>query len=352
MLAFVLSIVPLASADGIIRKGSFAKSTATGNQVIAHGLGVTPKAIIFWTTGRNNESFGTSFHYSFGATDGTNSRCSSAASLDNAGTTNGSRRISTTPITIVEWGETVIAEASFVSWNATNVTLNWTTNNNQAYVIHFSAIGGSDVSASVVGWTMPTDPGNFSVTGVGFRPSLVIHSHVGSGYTGAVGSSATNAAIATGVMDSQGDIWSSEILIVDNVGTSDTQRNQSTAACFTAINNGLGVTKQATLASMDANGFTMNFSVANDNAARAFSLALRGLNSQTGAFNKSTAAAPASQSITGVGFTPTFVMFSSFMDTAQGSPVAEGRYGIGGSDGTSEGSSTFQDTNGVGYYQH
>jgi hypothetical protein len=344
-LAIVLSTISFTAEAGIIKQGSFTKSTTTGNQVIAHNLGTTPKAMIFWTTGRNNEAFGTSFHYSFGATDGTTSRCSSAASQDNQGTSAASRRISTTPITIVEWGENTIAEAAFVSWNTTNITLNWTTNNNQAYVIHFVAIGGTDVQAKVIGWTMPTATGNFSVTGTGFRPDIVIHSHVGSGYTGAVGSNATNAAIATGIMDTDGAVWSSEILIVDGAGTSDTQRNQRTDACFTAISNAPAETKQATLASMDSNGFTLNFSVANGNAANAFSLSLKGLNSHTGSFNKTTAAAPASQTITGVGFTPTFVWFSSFMDTTEAAPVNEGRYGVGASDGTTEGSSTFQDTN-------
>ncbi|HEY7160728.1 MAG TPA: hypothetical protein VH815_05680, partial [Acidobacteriota bacterium] len=345
--AFLIMISVVAEA-GIIKTGSFTKATANGNQVLAHGLGTTPKAVIFWSTGRNNEAFGTSFHYAFGATDGTTSRCSSAASQDNVGTSNASRRISTTPLTFVEWGENVVAEATFVSWNATNITLNWTTNNNQAYVIHFVAIGGTDVQAKVIGWTMPTATGNFSVTGTGFRPDVVIHSHVGSGYTDALNASADNAAIATGVMDTEGAVSSSEILIVDAAGTSDTQRNQRTDACFTAINNALGVTKQATLASMDNNGFTLNFSVANGNAANAFSLSLKGLNSHTGAFNKSTAGAPASQTVTGVGFTPTFVFFSSFMDVAQGAPVDQGRYGQGASDGTTEGSSTFQDTNGQG----
>lgn len=345
LLAIVLFSISFTAEAGIIKTGSFAKSTATGNQVIAHGLGTTPKAMIFWTTGRNNEAFGTSFHYSFGATDGTTSRCSSAASQDSQGTSAASRRISTTPITIVEWGENTIAEATFVSWNTTNVTLNWTTNNNQAYVIHFAAIGGTDVQAKILGWTMPTATGNFSVTGSGFRPDVVIHSHVGSGYTGAIGSNGTNAAIATGIMDTEGAVWSSEILIVDGSGTSDSQRNQRTDACFTAINNALAITKQATMASMDNNGFTLNFSTANANAANAFSLALKGLNSHTGSFDKTTATAPASQTITGVGFTPTFVWFSSFMDTAEGAPVDEGRYGVGASDGTIEGSSTFQDTN-------
>ena len=45
-------------------------------------------------------------------------------------------------------------EADLASWDATNFTLNWTTNDSTAYVIHFIAIGGSDVSAKVVGRVM------------------------------------------------------------------------------------------------------------------------------------------------------------------------------------------------------
>ncbi len=209
-------MLPFAAEAGIIKKGSFIKSTSNGAQVVSHGLGETPKAIIFWTTGRNNESFGDDFHYSFGVTDGTTSRCSSAASQDNELRTNASRRIAIAAITIAEWDEQLIAEALFVSWNTTTFTLTWTTNNNQPYIIHFVAIGGPEVSAKVVGWNMPTDPGNFSVTAVGFQPSVVIHSHVGSGYISGPGTVSANAVIGTAVMDSQGAVWSSEIPVLDN----------------------------------------------------------------------------------------------------------------------------------------
>jgi hypothetical protein len=40
-----------------LKVGSFTKSTAAGAQVIPHGLGQTPKAMIFWTEGRPDETF-------------------------------------------------------------------------------------------------------------------------------------------------------------------------------------------------------------------------------------------------------------------------------------------------------
>ena len=345
VLLFVL-LFPSITQAGVFKVGSFIKRSGTGTQSVPHGLGITPKAIIFWTNSKTNESFSGSFQFAFGVTDGTTSRSSSAASQDGQNDSNASRRIANAAITIVQWGETLTAEAQWSSWDATNFTLNWTTNNATGYVIHFIAIGGNDISAKVVGWTMPTATGNFSVTGVGFRPDVIINAHVGSGYTSAVGTSQDNAGVSFGTMDFDGDQWSSEIFIVDNAGTSDTQRSQRTSGAFQAINNGLAITKAASWVSMDANGFTMNFTTANGNAAQTYSLCLKGVNVKVGNFNKSTAAAPASQSVTGVGFRPNVILLSSFLDVAQANPVVNGRYGIGASDGTTEGSSTFQDTDG------
>ena len=88
-------------------------------------------------------------------------------------------------LTMVRWGEVVVAEADLSSWDDTNFTLNWTTNDANAYVIHFIAIGGSDVSARVVDWTMRTTTGNTTVTGVGFQPDVVFHAHGGHTFTAA-----------------------------------------------------------------------------------------------------------------------------------------------------------------------
>src|ERR1700682_1876724 len=55
--------------------GSFTKSTggAPATQVIAHGLGQTPKALILWTDGKTNQSFSGNYLLGFGFSDGTTS---------------------------------------------------------------------------------------------------------------------------------------------------------------------------------------------------------------------------------------------------------------------------------------
>ena len=83
-------------------------------------------------------------------------------------------------------------------------------------------------------------------------------------------------------------------------------------------------------------------------AARVFSLALKGVNVKPGSFLKATGAAPATQAITGVGFRPNLVMLANVQGTASAAPVVHSRFGLGASDGTTEGSSAFQDQDAAG----
>ena len=218
-----------------------------------------------------------------------------------------------------------------------------------AYVIHYIAIGGTDVSAKVVDWTMATAVGNATVTGVGFQPDVVFHAHGGHTLTAALPTNVAVGAFGLGVMDFDGDQWAFANWTLDNRGTSDTQRGQLTNAALYSFNNGLTVQKRASWVSMNADGFTMNFSNTGSNAAaRVFSLALKGVNVKPGSFLKSTGAAPASQAITGVGFTPRLIMLASVQDTTQANPVAHSRFGLGASDGGTEGSSAVQDQDAAG----
>ena len=74
------------------------------------------------------------------------------------------------------------------------------------------------------------------------------------------------------------------------------------------------------------------------------SLALRGVNVHAGSFLKSTSTStPVSQAVTGSNFTPSVVLLSSVQDVAQGSPVAETRFGLGAASATVEGSSAVAD---------
>jgi hypothetical protein len=335
-----------AALGGDFAVGSFAKTTAAApvTQVVAHGLGQTPKALILWTAGKTNETLGGAYFYGFGMTDGTTSRAVATVAWDDVNHANTSRRLAAKVLTMVEWDEVLLAEADLQSWDAATFTLAWTANDTVAAVVHFVAIGGPGVSAKVVGWTMPTAPGPRAVTGVGFRPDVVLHAHAGVAFTAAPSANLADAAFGLGAMDRHGFQWATTYHSDDPTTKADTQRYQRTNQSIVSIDASQTVRKEAAFVSMDLDGFTVNFTTANAVASQAFSLALGGMWARAGSFTKSTAAAPATQAVGGIPFRPGVVLLASVQDAARTTPVAHARFGIGASAGAAEGSSAFQDT--------
>jgi len=332
--------------------GSFTKPTATGAQTVNHALGQTPKALILWTVGKTNETLSAGFLYGFGASDGTETYSVGISTLDNVATSTTSRRMADKIITLVQGGEILVAEADLTSRTATNFALNWTTNDNQPVVIHYLAIGGPQVTAKLNRWVSSTATGNRSITGVGFRPETVLHFYAGAAYFGPAGTNTFNGIFGLGAMDRNGGQWAGQASDWDDNTTTLTSRGQQTdsAIFMYADGSSAAVTKEASYVSMDTDGFTVNFSAANANAGLICSLSLAGLRAKVGAFNKVTASAPASQGVTGTGFRPGALLFSSYQMAAQTGSVSEPNmsYGIGASDGTTEASSAFTSANNVG----
>ncbi|HEY7172610.1 MAG TPA: C25 family cysteine peptidase [Vicinamibacterales bacterium] len=291
-------------------------------------------------------------YFGFGMTDGTTSKSVSASSQGGSSGSHAANRVASKAITIVKWtplsGQTVLAEADLQSWDSTNIVLNWTTNDSYQYVVHYLAIGGSDVSAKVVQWQSGTTTGNVAVTGVGFQPVLAFHAYANYQQTAAPNNSAARAAFGFGAMDMNGDQWAVSTFSRDGLATSDTQRGQVTDGCIYSFSQTLAIQKEASIVSMDADGFTVNFTNSTSaTSMQVFTLALAGLNGSVGSFLKSAGAAPASQAVTGVNFRPSAVLLTSFQDVTQATPVTHSRYGIGASDGTTEGSSAYADVDAV-----
>ena len=146
-------------------------------------------------------------------------------------------------------------------------------------------------------WTPTAGTGNKAVTGVGFQPNVVFH--MGDQDNAALPSSIQDAAFSFGVMDADGNQWVSSIYSDDAIATTNTWRAQRTDACIQELTTAGGNQTRASWVSMDANGFTVNYST-NGAQNKMYSLALAGLNLHVGSFNKS--AGPA---------TPTFVQQAS-----------------------------------------
>jgi hypothetical protein len=146
-------------------------------------------------------------------------------------------------------------------------------------------------------------------------------------------------------MNAVGEQWALTSLEVDAANTSDTQRAQRTDRAVVAVSNGLTITSQASFVSMDANGFTVNFTSAN-NAGQVASLALAGVRSRLGSFAKATAVG--TQAVGGSGFRPSAVMLASYDATASTTAQNDGRFVLGASDGTIQATASFIDVNGAG----
>ncbi|MBP7965003.1 MAG: DUF11 domain-containing protein, partial [Caldilineaceae bacterium] len=335
-------------ADVAYKMGNFTKRTSTGSQVITHNLGKTPKAIMLWTSGQTSDgTVGSAYHYAQGISDGTTSYAFAAAGQDNVSPGNASRRFAAKAITLVEWGEVLLAEADLSSWTTTTFTLNWTTNNSDATLIHYLLIGGNDVAAKAVNWQVPTSTGNRTITGVGFQPDLVMHLNGGTGLTGSAPSSQTQSAAGFGVMNAKGEQWALAALAKDEIDPTATSRGQRTDAAL--VSTGLDGSQNpefsaiASYVSMNADGFTLNFSTtsANNTAGQVASLALRGVSSKLGSFDKATATG--SQAVTGAGFQPEALMLASWARTARTTTDDNTIMTLGASDGTTEGVSWFGD---------
>jgi hypothetical protein len=302
---------------------------------------------MLWTAGQTVLVPQGGYRFALGFSDGTNSYSFGAASQNAVTKAAVRRRLAKKALTIVDWTGTTLAEANLASWTSAAFTLNWTTNDTRPVVIHYLLIGGPNVSAKAVNWTMPLATGNKAVTGIGFKPDLVFHSHQGTGLTGAPPSTSGNASLTLGAMNAAGEQWSFTSLAVDaantTLHTSDTYRTQRTDAALVAIEDTPLLLVKGAFASMDADGFTMSWSQVDTIAGQIISLALRGVRSKVTSFAKATTVT--SQAVTTAGFQPSAVLLASFDAAATTSVLGDGRVVLGASDGAIEATSGLVDVN-------
>lgn len=340
--------IGLKSADAmpLVKKGTIVKNTATGAQAVT-GVGFQPKAVVFWWTRQNTfnaNNAGISTGYGYAAALPTITQGSvAAAARDNLATTDNNFMESITySIVILNPGATgtpMVARASVTAFGADGFTLNWQTNEAQANQIHYMAIGGADITDARVGtFAGPAVAGSAAVTGVGFQPDAVLF--VAGNRTGVTWDTiVAEGAQTIGFMSSatsQASIgWSAR----DAQTALSNAHAWSGAQAITGLRRN-ALDQQAAFTSMDADGFTLNFTQTGG-ASNYIYLALKGGLFKMGTFNKNTAAG--AQSVTGLGFQPSGLMLLSESDnvaaaTARASANPASNLSIGATDGTTSGS--------------
>lgn len=298
--------------------GNFALNTSTGNQSVT-GVGFQPKVVIFLPTDNTADGVSAHAHIGFGAAISSSSRWAVTANDEDAQGTTDSSKEQTAALCILHdtpGTSNPDYEADFVSLDADGFTINITNEPASAKRVGYLALGGSDLTNVDVGnFAASNTTGDQAVTGIGFQPDALLFVNIN---VTAVPGSAADAVISTGFAISSTERGLTAIASDHNLATSDTSRLQRTDACIISTIGSGAIAGEADFVSMDADGFTINWS--NADAVAIFYIALQGgqyavgtLNSQTGTGNFSE---------TGVGFQPTAGIFQSFLNAASGSLVA------------------------------
>jgi hypothetical protein len=315
------------------KQGSFSTITTTGTQSVT-SVGFQPDAVIFWGTSQTAAGYGTGLASSFGvATSATQRWAIGTYSADAAATSACGRRNTTARciIFISDSAGSIESEAQFQSADADGFTLDWINAPGSAWLIHYLAIGGTTVTNAKAGvFTSSASTGAQAVTDPGFQPDfLLLASDLGTADStnihnlfcfGMASSSSARAALA--IRDRSGELTTTNGAI------------QVSDAVFIALNSAGGIGRRADFTSFDANGFTVDWSVAS--AASIGYLAISGGVYKVGVETQKTSTG--TKATTGVGAQPAGLILAG---TNRGSVATEDttqmRLSIGGADGTTEG---------------
>jgi len=330
-----------------VRQGSFTKRTAGMGAQSITGIGFQPKAVIFFWTRQTAQGFInsgpgalTGINAGFGSATGpANEMAVSTTGVDNsANSDDGRRRSATNQIIFLSAGgpPTLQAQASLTSLDADGFTLNWTTNDANAYIIHYIALGGDVTNAQASTFNLSTAAGNQAVAGVGFQPDFVIFWW---SFTEAVDTNAAGGELGLGFAKSVTARGALVNASRDNIANNLQKRwQQRNNAAILVLNPGTSPPASYAVAdfvSLDANGFTVNKTTAPAAATPIFYLALKGGRYNVGSFNQRNGAG--AQAIVGVGFEPQEIMLASFNLVALGAPytpVGGGAISIGAAQST------------------
>lgn len=326
----------------LIKVGSFTKpiTAAPFSQAIT-GVGFQPKAVFLYGTNPTGEVTWTT-----GSFGGSHAVWSSTSAADEYALGD----IATHNVAAAAEGESVAqkafrihagtntGEASLTSIDADGFTLNWTSNQNVARVIHYVAIAGSDVLARAHSWALPTSTGLAAVTGVGFRPDLVLFILGNEATTAfqATGTSTTGGRTRLGAMDRDGHQWALAVAAEHAANPSDTERSLLSDSCIqgTSANT---LRLKAKFASMDADGYTVNFTTAPATAGLIGALAIGGgILARVGVTAKPTGGAPASHTVAGIGFRPKGIILAGVQNTSSAAIATHAEIGVGAASSTAD----------------
>ena len=293
---------------------------------------------MFFMTGSGIHGIYPHMYHSWGAASSVSSWYMAVAFEDGVPTSVGVRNQDQTHCigSVSESSAAITSEATLQSLDSDGFTLNWTTTDASSRHVGYLALGGDDIQDVAVGaWTCAGVPGNQSVTGVGFKPTLLFTGGMGSSSFGVAQS---NSRASFGMSNGLNSGACSCVDINGAPGNSAPglcAMFQNPTDCLVVAAQSGNPAAEATLVSLDSDGFTLNFSSVTSPGLYYFYVALNGhLSTKVGSFNQPTSTGNQSQS--GLGFKPAVVFFQSYNHVSSGSTVQNiAEFAQGMSDGNS-----------------
>lgn len=327
-----------------IKVGTWTKATTTApvNDKIT-GLGASTKVLILWTNGETAEStFSNNFRTAVGWTVSTAGRSACQIGKDNVGTSDTSRRQATTALSILSTAASnepsLGAEGDLTSTDATSFTFRWSTNNAAAYIIHYMALGGSDIKAETSTMSFSTATANVTVNGMAFTADAVMFLSIGDGGAWTTSADRANAVMQLGIAVSTNQRWAQGSGSEHNQNTSDTGNVGYSTACLVGLSAAdVGVENyRVDYLGGHASGFTVELENPPTATVYAAWLALNNTGKfQVGSFKIATASG--AQTLTGMNFTGDAALFMGHGKTSSSGAInTDNEFSFGGTDGTNQ----------------
>lgn len=340
------SPVPSGINSSIVQ-GLLQSPLTAGSVTYNHTLAVSPKAFIF--TGGADVSVSTpsgirvssiqpNYETFIAFSDGTTETAHSHTTKNGVASGVSWHAYANFAVFLIDSSGNILLSAAVTAASSTTFTLNWTVVDTVSHDVSYTLIGGTAVSAKVVEWQANIVNGNQSVTGVGFLPQIVFQL---PGSNVKIPVEANMVSLGFGAMTAS-DQFALDSHSIDATSPLVTERVISRNHVIALLVGTAGVPPPAVAfsaryVSLDADGFTVNWDEHPGTHIYIGSLCLAGLaGANVGIITKTTASAPASQSVTGVGFTPSWVFLGGVNDTTTAAAL-----GIRRSHGSSDGTNSY-----------
>lgn len=254
--------------------GTFNTATSTGVQAVS-GVGFQPKAVFIGTNKSNTTTgidFTTTSRWSMGVMTASDQWATdTTANQAVPWTVWGAQETTKAMLRILD-STTYSLQAAYSSMDSDGFSVNINPAAGAAVIWGYVALGGS-INVKAGTFAQPSSTGAQAITGVGFTPSQILFGSASSATTGA--QTQTRPSYGMAESASKRCAYGNTALLGSSPSTAGRQLSES--LCITH-NTGTGATvvAAADLTSMDADGFTVNWSTADATARKEYYLAIAG----------------------------------------------------------------------------